>query len=288
MVRVEIVPKAPNKGIIFREHALAHQYCVGRGVELGAAAHNAFNLNAEVLNVAPYDDDPTSQVYQDFAFYRDAQVDMCGAYALVDLPGTASAIPVEDSSLDFVISSHVIEHEPNLIASFIEAYRVLKDGGILFIIVPKRNALPKDRGRAVSTLEEMLTAMEENWTLDTAPLPPNQGKGGHYWIFTLQSLLELVQALNTGMVTFQVVATEETDSKVGNGHTLVLKKIGLPDEPPPKNENLSAEQLEDLKSKVSPEEWEHWYEGKPTEEAPKPKKAKKKPSSAGKGVKDAE
>ncbi|MCF5679003.1 methyltransferase-domain protein, partial [Pseudomonas syringae] len=33
---------------------LAKKYCQGQGIELGAAAHNAFNL-ASCLNVAPCD-----------------------------------------------------------------------------------------------------------------------------------------------------------------------------------------------------------------------------------------
>jgi SAM-dependent methyltransferase len=222
MVTVKKVSKPKlthGQKTVFREMALAHKWCRGTGVELGAAAHNPFNLKAEVINVAPGNE-------ADFAFYRDAQIGMCGAYAVVDKEGSASSIPVEDASLDFIIHSHVIEHEPNIVASFIEAHRALKEGGILFMIFPKRDALPKDRGRPLSTLDEMLDAYEQGWTFDTAPEPAGQGKGGHYWVLDLDTMMGLVNYLaEVSGFAFEIVDWEETDSKVGNGHTLVLQKV---------------------------------------------------------------
>ena len=37
---------------------------------------------------------------------------MCGEYAVIDVQAEAHALPFEDSSQDYVISSHVFEHLP--------------------------------------------------------------------------------------------------------------------------------------------------------------------------------
>jgi ubiquinone/menaquinone biosynthesis C-methylase UbiE len=55
----------------------------------------------------------------------------------------------------------VVEHLPDPIAAFFEWNRVLKAGGTIFMIFPKRDALPADRGRDA----EMETA---------PPLPPKK------------------------------------------------------------------------------------------------------------------
>ena len=36
----------------FKEMKLAHEYCKGKGIEIGGAAHNPFNL-PDCINIAP-------------------------------------------------------------------------------------------------------------------------------------------------------------------------------------------------------------------------------------------
>src|SRR5712692_8119196 len=99
----------------FREHALAHQLLdQSRGLEIGAAAHNPFGLNTR--NVAPLDD---------YGFYASSQSDFGLLPSPVHIWATADAIPVPDDSEDFVLSSHVVEHLPNLIAAFVEWNRIV-------------------------------------------------------------------------------------------------------------------------------------------------------------------
>ena len=50
------------------------------------------------------------------------------------------------------------------------------------------------------------------------------GRGGHYHVFTLESMIELITWCNDNLdLNWRVLRTEETDSKVGNGHTLVCQ-----------------------------------------------------------------
>ena len=120
----------------FHEHALTHKFCDGgKGVELGAAAHNPFGLDA--INVAPEDD---------FEFYADYQDKFFGAHAEVDVWGEADSFKVKGKQ-DFIVSSHVVEHIPDLVGAFLHWNTVLKPGGVVVMIFPKRTALPKDAGR---------------------------------------------------------------------------------------------------------------------------------------------
>jgi SAM-dependent methyltransferase len=207
---------------------LATKYCKGTGVEWGAAAHNPFGL-AGSINVAPFSDDPNDPNRKDFEQYKKGQVELCGCYAEVDIAAEATAVPLPDQSQDYVISSHVVEHLPNLIGGFVEANRLLRPGGIFFIIFPKRDALPSDVGRPITPLSHFIEDFETHATVDNhKPWDAQETPArAHYHVFTLQSMIELVEyCISAGILDWKIVAKEETDSKVGNGHTLVCQKAG--------------------------------------------------------------
>jgi len=110
------------QGIMVKPHPLAFKYCVGNGVELGASFHNSFNL-PNCLNIAPSNgvDYLHLRDREDYMHWVKEQEKYAGAgnVARVDKIGDFRKIPADAESLDFVISSHVIEHEPNPIAGFL-------------------------------------------------------------------------------------------------------------------------------------------------------------------------
>ncbi|MCL2020818.1 MAG: class I SAM-dependent methyltransferase [Betaproteobacteria bacterium] len=217
---------------MFAPQPLAFKYCVGNGLELGASIHNPFCL-PNCLNVAPSDGVNFLHLrdLEDYQLYVGEQGKYATNVAQVDKIGDFRRIPVETASLDFVISSHVIEHEPNPIAGFLESARVLKEGGIFFCIFPKRTAEQKyDIFRPLTQLKELILAYTEDRTVDKFPCLTDSGTGSnwrmHYCVYSLQSMLQLVNWINQQkLATFCVEAVEETDSKVGNGHTIVLRKM---------------------------------------------------------------
>ena len=87
------------------------------------------------------------------------QVDLLAEFAreptLAEYMGSAIDLPFEDSSLNYVASSHVIEHVANPLAAFQEWYRVLRHGGVIYMVVEhfkNGDALPiyrrfRDQGR---------------------------------------------------------------------------------------------------------------------------------------------
>jgi len=203
---------------------IAFKYCKGNGIEIGAAAHNPFHLPGS-LNLSVYSNNPKSRAHKDFLMYRQEQVNTCGAYALIDIAAEAHAIPLKTHSQNYVISSHVIEHIPDLIRAFQEWDRVVKPGGTIFIIFPKRDAIRADAVRPLTPVDHFLEDFRLKRTVDTHPLDPGHNYWGHYHVFSLNTLLDLFDwcRRNVGL-NWKVLLTEKTDSKVGNGHTLVLKK----------------------------------------------------------------
>jgi SAM-dependent methyltransferase len=71
-----------------------------------------------------------------------------------DYYGHATSLPFHDHALDYVIASHVLEHVANPIAALEEWYRVVRPGGIIYLIVPNRRAT-WDRNRPLTTVEHM-------------------------------------------------------------------------------------------------------------------------------------
>ncbi len=184
------------------------------GVELGAASHNPFGVNA--LNVAPKFDEQ---------FYTENQVKMGETPTPIDLYGEATHIPVADQSQDFVLSSHVFEHIPNPILALLEWQRVIKPGGYVVMVVPQPNALLGDN-RPLSTYEQLIQAYQENWTVETAP--PGSCYSDHYWKFTATTLRKFIERLKIGIeglpqINWTLIGVEDPDTKVGNGFWLAYQ-----------------------------------------------------------------
>jgi len=205
----------PQEPGIFREHALAHQLLDGlTGLEIGAAAHNPFGLRTR--NVA---------LPEANEFYAEHSRGEIIVPAAVDIRAAADNIPVPDRSEDFIISSHLVEHLPNVIAAFLEWNRILRDGGYVFMIVPLKGALPADESRELTPFSHFVEDYQQKMTLQTHPTDGVPGeRAGHYHTFTPDSLLEVVQFMRQkGLCAWALVAREDVDTKVGNGFTLVFK-----------------------------------------------------------------
>lgn len=212
----EPAPESPPPPKIFKEHVLAHALLDGlTGLEIGAAAHNPFGLRTR--NVA---------LPEDYEFYAEQQRREMGVDpAPVDIWASADKIPVPDASEDFIISSHVVEHLPNVIATFMEWNRIVKDGGYVFMIVPLKGALPADEPRELTPLAHFVEDYRLALTVDTHPIEGVPGeKMGHYHTFTPDALMEVVEWMQTNQLCdWKLVAREDVDSKVGNGFTLVFR-----------------------------------------------------------------
>ena len=215
-----------NKGIKFPESRLAHQLLDRlTGLEIGPAAHNPFGLNTRAVGLTRERD------AHDFDFYERMQLENCGSVAPIDLPADAAAIPVPDSSTDFVLHSHVWEHLPNPLVALDEWVRVVKPDGFIFAIVPKRDADPLDQDRPLTTLAELVRHYEKRSAYEDRIAEMNGPARAHYTVFSPQLLHEIGAWFNRAHFRARLdeVAFQETDDKVGNGHTIVwqVRKFGF-------------------------------------------------------------
>lgn len=79
-------------------------------------------------------------------FYADADAMFAGVNGRVDLLADATALPLPTGALDYLCSSHVFEHLANPVAALLEWHRVLRPGGLLYLVVPdKRHTFDRSR-----------------------------------------------------------------------------------------------------------------------------------------------
>jgi ubiquinone/menaquinone biosynthesis C-methylase UbiE len=145
--------------------------------------------------------------------FKKAEIANCGEAMPVDVVAEGDNLPFRDEEYDFVISSHVIEHFFDPIKAIEEWFRVIKPGGYIFIICPKSRAVP-DETRPRTKLQEILDRHSGKMK------PEIEGnERGHWTVWDLEDMLELCKYMKWKVVDFQ-----ETDDKVGNGFTVVIKK----------------------------------------------------------------
>jgi SAM-dependent methyltransferase len=182
--------------------ALAHSYLDGlAGIEIGGSAHNTFGLNTKNVDLT---DDMTT-------VFKRYEVERCGVAMPVDIVAPGDRLPIENSSVDFVISSHVIEHFFDPISAIEEWLRVSKRW--IFIICPQPNALLSDIGRPLTPFEELeLRHRNLIW--------PPEGTDVHFTVWTAQTFVQMCQ--NLGWVVEKV---QDPDDKAGNGFTIVIDVI---------------------------------------------------------------
>ena len=191
----------------FPESATAHKYCVGKGLEIGGSAHNPFGLNT--LNV-----DFTDSLNTEF---KKEEVRICGKASKVDIVSYGDDIPLPDGSQDFVLSSHVFEHFPNPIKALLEWDRLIRPGGIIFMIVPhKERTFDKNNERT------QLQHLIEDFVNNNHESHGDPNGHDHCWI--TEDILELISWMNEKLVKWQIVEVQDVDDKVGNGFTIVIRK----------------------------------------------------------------
>jgi len=197
------------------------QFASKIGVEVGPGAHNPFRQRNK-LHVYPND-------WHDFCFFAKAQWEFCGEVAIPTHLAEAEELPFSDSTLDYYVSCHVLEHCPNPIRCLLEARRVLKNGGLIYLTVPKHGAHPPDKDRPVTPLRNFWDAYKENATVDSMKQTmPEIERRGHYYVFSWDSFKALIWSFNATFgnadnPSLEIIEEQETDDKVMNGHTLLLK-----------------------------------------------------------------
>ncbi len=165
--------------------------------------------------------------------------------ATVHILASGDNLPFKNGTLDYVLSSHAIEHFFDPIKALKEWHRVIRPGGYIFIIVPHKDRT-FDSYRETTSLSELIARHEGRIRLADYAKPDVQHpeknkmefhlllKGGnvprgwarykeddyHHWsVWRTQDFVRLIAHL--GMT---IVEVQDTDDKVGNGFTIVIGK----------------------------------------------------------------
>ncbi len=224
-----------------RPSALATKYLENlHGIEIGASTQNSFRLK-RAINVDFSDEQ--GGLWQSSA---------CEP-AVVNIVALGDDLPFKDNTLDYVLSSHVIEHFFDPVKALREWHRVVKPGGYLFIIAPHKERT-FDKPREVTPVSELMDRADGRIRITDYARPTfdanGQAMGGsmdrpvqllirdkknqalekgwkyyeaddhHHWsVWRTADFVELVKHLN-----YKIVEVQDIDDKVGNGFTVVIRK----------------------------------------------------------------
>ena len=170
---------------------MAHKYLDGLfGIEIGASAHNPFGLNT--VNV-----DCSLE-----SGFKKREIELCGRSARVDVIGDGLRLPFGRDSVDFVLSSHVIEHIGKPAEALLDWNRIARR--YIFVICPHFERT-FDRDRRLSTLEEVLAGTEE-------------GGRSHHFVWNTELFVSLCRKIG-----LRVLESHDRDDKVGNGFMVLIE-----------------------------------------------------------------
>ena len=182
--------------LVSNRSAFVHRYLHGlRGIEIGASAHNDYDLDA--INVDRYAGMDT--------VFKQEEWRRCGRKRPVDVVAPGDDLPFPDDSHDFVFASHVIEHFADPIRALREWIRVARHYVVL--VVPHRDRT-FDRGRPLTPVDELVRRHDERFASE---------EDAHWSVWTLESFLELCTRLG-----LPVVDHLDPDDKEANGFIVVI------------------------------------------------------------------
>lgn len=179
------------------------QYCIGKGAEIGGSSYRRFDL--DTINIAVKSE-----------LYDKVQMDMRQEILPIDIEADASEIPVGNNEFDFVIASHVLEHLFDPIGALFEWERIIKPGGILYLIIPHKERT-FDKGKERTPVSHLI----DDYTSDNKP----KGDMGHVHFWITEDILALILVMISHLgFKCDLVDYEDTDTHSGDGFTIILRK----------------------------------------------------------------
>ncbi|MFO6418779.1 methyltransferase domain-containing protein [Hylemonella sp. W303a] len=128
-----------------------YKHCKGRGVEIGPGPRPQILPGAHIQ--VQYVEQATPDQWQQL-YGKDTKTPVDPGLWKLYVVGNADQIPAEQNSLDFIFSSHVIEHLANPLGHLAYWSKLLKKGGVVAAVIPDMRGC-KDYVFQPSTLEEL-------------------------------------------------------------------------------------------------------------------------------------
>lgn len=205
------VPAAKGNKLFLGVHKLLDRtmlygQCAGMGVEIGPGPRPQIlpSATTQVKYVEQATPDQWEQLYG-----KDSRTPLDKSLWEHYVVGNADNVPAAPGSLDFVFSSHVVEHLANPLGHLAYWATLLKPGGKVLAVIPDRDGC-KDFVFPPSTLEELLTEYEagdmkvalrhyERWLPHRMPASTAQelldaGRSIHVHFYTPASMEAILRA----------------------------------------------------------------------------------------------
>lgn len=192
----------------FPESTFAHKYLDGVEyvVEIGASAHNPFNIKAQRYTNIDFSTETS---------FHSEQMRLCGEIAPVNIIAQGDELPLEDSTVDCLINSHVVEHFFDPIKAINEWIRILKPNGYILFNVPHKDRTP-DKNRDLTGVPELILRNKGILSRHDYPIKDDHG---HWSVWNTQSFLNLIFNLELKIIDYL-----DVDDKVGNGFMVLIQK----------------------------------------------------------------
>jgi SAM-dependent methyltransferase len=190
---------------------IADKYLKGNGIEIGAL-HSPLTVPTSA-NVQYVDRMTTIDLRKHYPELNDLEL------VNIDIIADGERLDsIQDSTQDFVIANHFIEHCQNPLMALNNMFRVLKEDGLLYLAVPDKR-FTFDIDRPVTSLDHILRDFEEGgeWSMrqhfeewvrfvckvqDVAEVEKNTDElidtnySIHFHVWTQLEMLEFMLALN--------------------------------------------------------------------------------------------
>jgi SAM-dependent methyltransferase len=214
---------------------IANRYLSGDGIEIGAL-HNPLSLprSARIRYV------DRLSVPELRAHYPELKREPLVEVDIVDDGERLTTIA--DSSLDFIVANHFLEHTQDPVGTLVNAFRALRPGGILYLAIPDKR-YTFDIDRPVTPFEHLLRDFEEGpqvsrrqhfeeWARLVDRVPEDdvprrveqlmvQDYSIHYHVWTQREALELLTAVRERLdLNFDIELMEGIENEV----VFVLRK----------------------------------------------------------------
>ncbi len=148
------LPNIKQKHVRFDRKALASAYLRGQGIEIGAL-HNPLKVprSTKVQYIDRMSVEELRKHYPELKSFKLVKID------IIDDGETLETI--ENTSQDFVIANHFLEHCEDPIKAIINFFRVLREGGILYLSIPDKR-YTFDKKRVVTSFDHLIRDHEES------------------------------------------------------------------------------------------------------------------------------
>ncbi|CRF32902.1 type 11 methyltransferase [Brachyspira suanatina] len=185
---------------------IVNKYLTGlKGIEIGGAAYADYGIDAIKIDRVNISSNINNPYYLEQTKHNSFIQD-------IDIIADGDNLPFKDNTVDFVFTSHVLEHFFDPIKALEEWYRVTKKGGYIFMIIPhKERTFDKDRER--TTLNELIG--RHNGSIKSE----KQFDDMHHSVWITEDILELCKYLN-----YNVVEYHDMDDCRKDGFIIVILK----------------------------------------------------------------